>query len=176
MRRSRLILAAAATALLAALPAAWYFGSPWWTLWRMREAARAGDYATLASYVDAAALEADAKAQARSWWRGVLEKPLTRDPEGAARWIARARRNLVDLETHPQIALSDLRPWLSEIPIRRPAPRAGAPRPYRPYIRHQGLRGFEVRDEDASEDLGPVLTFRRHGLGWRLAGARWGQQ
>jgi len=103
--RRRIILPAAVAAHLIALSAGWYFGFPWWTSWRMRAATRSGDYSTLASYVDAAALEAGAKAQARRWWRSVLEKPLARDPEGALRWIARARRGLVDLEARrPLIA------------------------------------------------------------------------
>jgi len=176
LKRRRLILGAAATALLVALPAGWYFGSPWWTLWQMRDAARAGDYSTLAFYIDSAALEADAKAQARRWWRGVLKQPLAADPEGAARWIARARRSLVELETRPQIALSDLKPWFSQIPIHLISLGSNDPRGYHPCIRHQGLDAFELRDERASEDLGPVLSFRRKGLGWRLVAARWGQQ
>jgi len=176
MRSRRRIGLAAAAALVVALAAGWYFGSPWWTLWRMREAARAGDYATLASYVDAAALEADAKAQARSWWRGVLEKPLAKDSEGAARWIARARRSLRELQARPPIALGDLKPWLSEIPVRQAGTGPTRPGHLAPYIRHQGLDAFELRYREASEELGPVLGFRRYGLGWKLVGARWGQQ
>jgi hypothetical protein len=56
-------LALAAAALLALLAAGWWFGSPWWTLWRMREAARAGDSGALAAYVDFPALRASTRAQ-----------------------------------------------------------------------------------------------------------------
>jgi len=59
-RRSTIGLAAA---LLALLAAGWWFGSPWWTLWRMREAARAGDSDALAAYVDFPALRASTRNQ-----------------------------------------------------------------------------------------------------------------
>ncbi|HEX8238610.1 MAG TPA: DUF2939 domain-containing protein [Allosphingosinicella sp.] len=57
--RNRILAAAALLLLLAA--AGWWFGSPWWTLWRIREAARAGDSQTLAGYVDFPALRASAR-------------------------------------------------------------------------------------------------------------------
>lgn len=62
MRRGR-TFALAAAALLALLAAGWWFGSPWWTLWRMREAAQAGDSETLAAYIDFPALRASTREQ-----------------------------------------------------------------------------------------------------------------
>lgn len=62
MRKGR-TFALAAVALLALLAAGWWFGSPWWTLWRMREAAQAGDSDSLAAYVDFPALRASTRAQ-----------------------------------------------------------------------------------------------------------------
>lgn len=62
MRTRSWILAAAAVALLSA---GWWFGSPWWTLWRMREAAEAGDAAALAAYIDFPAVRASTRAQLR---------------------------------------------------------------------------------------------------------------
>jgi hypothetical protein len=61
MRRPKWKLLAAALAVL--LIAGWWFGSPWWTLWRMREAARAGDSETLAAYIDFPALRASTRAK-----------------------------------------------------------------------------------------------------------------
>ncbi|HEU0100018.1 MAG TPA: DUF2939 domain-containing protein [Allosphingosinicella sp.] len=55
--------AAIAAALIVLLAAGWWLGSPWWTLWRMREAARAGDSAALAGYVDFPALRASVREQ-----------------------------------------------------------------------------------------------------------------
>jgi hypothetical protein len=60
MRKSRVLAAAALTLLLAV---GWWFGSPWWTLWRMREAARAGNSEALAGYVDFPALRASTRAK-----------------------------------------------------------------------------------------------------------------
>ncbi len=53
MRKGRIWILAT---LLALLGAGWWFGSPWWTLWRMREAAQAGDAQALAAYIDFPAL------------------------------------------------------------------------------------------------------------------------
>lgn len=46
-------------ALVAALSAGWYFGSPWWTLWRMADAAEAHDVKTLSGYIDYRAVRQD---------------------------------------------------------------------------------------------------------------------
>ena len=63
MRYRKPILIAAA--LLIALAAGWWFGSPWWTLWRMREAAAAGDAKAVSAYIDYPALRASTRAQLR---------------------------------------------------------------------------------------------------------------
>jgi hypothetical protein len=62
MRKGRTIGFAGA-ALLALLAIGWWFGSPWWTLWRIREAAEARDSEALAAYVDFPALRASTRAQ-----------------------------------------------------------------------------------------------------------------
>jgi hypothetical protein len=61
MRKSRTI--ALVAAFLALFAAGWWFGSPWWTLWRMREAAQAGDANSLAAYIDFPALRASTRAR-----------------------------------------------------------------------------------------------------------------
>jgi hypothetical protein len=63
MRKSRSAVIAVAIILL--VSSGWWFGSPWWTLWRMRSAAEAGDAGTLASYIDFPALRASTRAQLR---------------------------------------------------------------------------------------------------------------
>ena len=60
-RRPIIVLAAALLAVVAG--AGWWFGAPWWTLWRMREAAQAGDAEALASYIDFPALRASTRAK-----------------------------------------------------------------------------------------------------------------
>jgi hypothetical protein len=57
MRKGR-TLAGVAAVLLVLLAAGWWFGSPWWTLWRIREAARARDAEAIAAYIDFPALRA----------------------------------------------------------------------------------------------------------------------
>ena len=56
-------IAIAAAGLLALSAGGWWFGSPWWTLWRMREAAEAGDAQALAAYIDFPALRASTREQ-----------------------------------------------------------------------------------------------------------------
>jgi hypothetical protein len=170
MRSRRLILAGAATALIAA-PAAWYYGSPWWTLWRMREAARERDLTTLATYVDTAAIRAQAERELKTLWTSAIAEVRTDTPDGR-RFVDLARRKLSE---RPAIGLMDLRPWLESIPIGIAVLGGGESGP-RPYIVRRGFDSFEVRDEGASLEHGPVLTFRREGLGWKLERVRWGQQ
>jgi hypothetical protein len=170
VRRRKFILAAATAAILAAIPAGWYFGSPWWTLWRMREAARAGDARTLAGYVDIETIARRAVAQERTSWGGTIRRVRT-DNEGGRRLVALARRMIAKAERGPPIGISDIRPWLANMPIRIMGGRRGDS-----YVVHRGLDRFEVRDRGMSEDYGPLLSFRRHGLGWKLEGVRWGQQ
>jgi hypothetical protein len=146
-----------AALVLIALPPAWYWGSPWWTLWRMREAARSGDVVRLASYVDFARLAAGARANRKSALSSLVRMVRSDSPE-RREFLANAKRSLVR-DSGPGFA--DLQPWLSEVTDHA-------------YVRHKGLSGFELRYRDASENDGPVLTFRREGLGWRLVGVRFG--
>jgi hypothetical protein len=74
MTRRRKLAIGGAAALVVAAFLAWYVGSPWWTLWRMREAARAGDWKTLASYVDQTAIRAAAKEDAKAGLLGALAR------------------------------------------------------------------------------------------------------
>ncbi len=168
MKRGRLILAGAAALFISAT--GWYYGSPWWTLWRVREAARAGDAETLARHVDVAAIAADAKAQLLDTRRAWVASIPADNPNlgGLLAVIDRA------LE---RPGVMDFRPWLATIPIRFAGLGESAGNSvYRPYVVHRGLDAFEVRQQGASLEYGPRLTFRRHGLGWKLVAVRWGQQ
>lgn len=175
MRRSKLILAAAAAIVLLATPTAWYFGSPWWTLWRMREAARAGDVAAFAAYVDGPALAARTKARARSSLETALTTPLG-DTESARRLLAFARRKLAELERGGGASPPDLLGWLAEVPVRRGGLGGYRTKDRDPIVIRHGFDRFELREGDAGVEHGPVLSFRRHGLGWKLEDARLGQQ
>ncbi|MEA3061240.1 MAG: hypothetical protein QOJ94_1021 [Sphingomonadales bacterium] len=168
--RGRRIWAAAAGAASIALAASWYFASPWWTLWRMREAARTGDVGTLASYADLETVNRDVAAARRANWQRNLKRiPTT--TEAGRRLVATLTRSLAAADANPPIRLDDLSPWLSEIPIAPASAQRG-----NPYVIHKGLDAFEMRYRGASEENSPVLTFKRRGFGWRLVDARWGRQ
>jgi hypothetical protein len=47
--------------------------------------------------------------------------------------------------------------------------------PYRPIVEHHGLDTFVMRNA-RDPDHGATLTFRRHGLGWRVERIRWAKQ
>ena len=82
--RNRILAAAALLLLLAA--AGWWFGSPWWTLWRMREAAQAGNSDALAAYIDVPALRASTRASsAHAWDRSATPSPAPRSTPWSAR-------------------------------------------------------------------------------------------
>ena len=168
MKRRNMGIAAAA--LLIAAAAAWYLGSPWWTLWRMREAARAGDVGAVAVYIDRPALAARAKARAKAELRSILAEGLA-DTASSRRLVALARRRLAELDREAALDPAALLGWLAQIPI---AP--GSRRSYDPVVTRHGLDRFEVRDRGASVENGPLLGFRRHGLSWKLEEVRWGQQ
>jgi hypothetical protein len=171
-QRGRLGLTAAA---LLAAGAGWYYGSPWWTLWRMREAARAGDVANFSTYVDAPALAERTKARARTRLGSVLTTALD-DSDNSRRFVALARRRLAELERRGGDAPAGLLGWLSEMPVRRGGLGGYRTRNYDPVVIRHGLDRFDLRDRRASVEYGPVLSFRRHGLGWKLEDAQWGQQ
>lgn len=50
-------------ALLVLLTVGWWFGSPWYTLWRMAGAAEAQDVKTLSTYIDYRAVREDMRAR-----------------------------------------------------------------------------------------------------------------
>ena len=82
MRRRWVIVAAA----LLVLGAGWWFGSPWWTLWRMASAAEAHDVKTLSGYIDYRAVRGDMRERinARIRERGGLARRIGGTLEKAA--------------------------------------------------------------------------------------------
>lgn len=143
MRVRKWSLAAAAT-LLALAAAGWWFGSPWWTLWRMREAAAAGDAGTLASYIDFPAVRASARAQLRPRLGG-LGAALARPAVDAL--VSPTALRLALLKKHERSDGAGLE------------------------LIRTGASEFRLHREGASGGKGD-LVFRRHGLGWKLAEVR----
>lgn len=172
MGRSKTAVAALAAVVLIA--GGWYWSSPWWALWRTREAARAGDVTRLSEYVDFAKLTRQAQAEHQSLWHW-LATVSPRDTADQRAQVANAKRKFAESGTLT-VRPSDVRPWLSEMPVSFASLVGGGGNDeYRIYIEHRGLSEFRVRDR-LSPVNGGVLTYRRHGFGWKLEAMQWGQQ
>jgi hypothetical protein len=166
MRRSTRILIAAAAALLIALPAGWYFGSPWWTLRRIDEAARAHDYATLASYVDFDAVWKASRADARR----ALRDALDRARDGKIGHLDASE--LIEVAKHEMRGGTDIiQETVDDIPFTVRDPITGPIR-LSPYVEHRGLNEFLAYNRSTPSPA--TFVFRRHGFGWKLAEVRWG--
>lgn len=156
-----------ALALVAAVAAGWWFGSPYWTLRQMQAAARQSDSARLSRFVDYPAVRENLKADVR---RQILTKvPDEGRGEGLGALgtaIASVMINpLIDSLVTPegfQAALAHRGgdrqtgngPWLPGTPDK-------------PVIEHDGLDAFKV--DDRNRDQGS-LVFHRFGLSWKLVG------
>lgn len=138
-------IAIAAGALLALTAAGWWFASPWWTLWRMREAAAAGDSGALAAYIDFPALRASTKAQL--------------SPRLGGLGSALARPAVDALVSPAALRLALLKP-------RRGEARAGELELIR-----TAASEFRLHRQGSAGGKGD-LVFRRHGFGWKLAEVR----
>ena len=172
MTRRRRILAGLAAAMLVALPAGWYLGSPWWTVWRMREAAQAGDVARLAGYVDTDALRRQAKRELNAGLATLLADARA-GKSGRGRGFEHVLRKLEEAVGEEERGIVELRSWLADMPIRFLGWGGGGAQ--EAYLVRHGLDVFEVRREGTSLATGPMLTFRRHGLGWKLEAVRRGR-
>ena len=147
MRKGRTI-ALAAAGLLALLAAGWWFGSPWWTLWRMREAAEAGDSEALAAYIDFPALRASTREQLGLGPLGGLVAGPAIDaaisPEALSVALGKGRGRAAGAGGGTGLRGRD-----ESGPGQVDLSRTGA---------------SEFRVSGTSSDL----VFRRHGLGWKL--------
>jgi hypothetical protein len=147
MRKGR-TLALAAALLLLLLAGAWWFGSPWWTLWRMREAAEAGDSEALAAYIDFPALRASTREQLGSRLGalgGLIAGPALDaaiSPEALRLALGKGRES-------PGGGGSG-------------AGRGEESQPPDVEISRTGASEFRVEGRRSD------LVFRRHGLGWKL--------
>ena len=149
MRKGR-TLPLAAAAFLVFLAAGWWFGSPWWTLWRIREAARAGDSEAVAAYVDFPALRASTREQL-----GPRLGPFGSALAGPA----------VDALVSPAALRLALGGGGRSGGIGGSGGSGGGG-PAKVELVRTGAGEFRVRSDRAD------LVFRRHGLGWKLAEIR----
>jgi hypothetical protein len=172
MKRRGIVVAGCAT-IIVVVAAGWYWGSPWWTLHRMREAARVGDAEVLARYVDYAGMHARDRSAAPHYWSLPPDAAPAETPDGRRlrEWLQRMRAEALSA---PPMGFADIAPWLSQMPIRVGGFGAPGPDGYRPVIDRRSFNEFRVVDE-RSPDNGR-LTFRRRGGGWRLEEVQFAQQ
>lgn len=142
MKRGRWIAALLAL-LLVGGAAGWWFGSPWYTLHQMREAAQARDFDALSRYIDYDALLHDMTGQIEQRGRG-------RGLKGYA-------RALVALVPRPERLLALLDPEARD--------RSYGMRFDELEMRRDGLDQFRL-----VRPAGGELVFRRDGFGWKLVG------
>jgi len=148
--------------LIAVLCVAWYFGSPRWTLYRMREAARNGDAETLSAYVDFHALRHSLKAQMQA--RLDTEAHKNEDIGALGAILGGAVLGpLVDRIVSPE----GVQALIAGTADRHsPAKRAAIRNPDA-MIERDGLSGFTLHDVRAAGHDGDMV-FRREGIGWKL--------
>jgi hypothetical protein len=132
-------IAGLALATLLAAAAGWWFGSPWWTLYKMREAAEARDAKALSAYIDFGALRRSTRAQLK-------------DELGP---IAGA------------VATAAIRPETVRLLFLAGAGPKGDAKPARWSVTRHGLDRFRAAPDDARRGKG-TLTFRRDGFSWKL--------
>ena len=156
MRKGRKLALAATAALLVLLAAGWWFGSPWWTLWRMRAAAEAGDAQALSAYIDFPALRASTREQL-----GSRLGPLGGLVAGPA----------LDAAISPEalrLALGKGRGSASGGGNGAGSGRGEGSEPPDVDLSRHGASEFRVKGRHSD------LVFRRHGLGWKLEEIRLG--
>jgi hypothetical protein len=166
MARGRILLPGAA---LTGLFLAWYVGSPWWTLHRMDEAARAGDWKTLASTMDMDAVRKASEANAAAGLRGALQ--YAREAHSAQE----RESGLANAETFRQMARrgpAELEKEVADAIAFRPTELIAGSLWSEPRFERSGLDTFTIR-RNATPSPG-TFVFHRHGLGWKLDEVRWG--
>ena len=168
------VIAVVVVVLLAG--AGWYFGSPWWTLYQVKQAAQRKDVEALIGYIDFDALRADLKAQMHDQARkeaAAEHGPIDPEAESMA-------DETVNAEVNPDTVRRFLREQFAAKPSAGAAPAAGGDDKSGSSAIDQigkdiavdrtAFDTFTVRGKDKPD--GARLTFKLHGLGWKLAGLR----
>jgi hypothetical protein len=162
MKRRTMVIATAASLL--GLGGGWYWGSPWYTMWRMREAARSGDLAVLATYVDAPAITRGWVDNHREWRTLLAAKRF--DPESEERLLAFSRHQLDKYDIKRGFSVGQVRAWLAALPMD-----LTGDKPRSCSLERHGLDRFDYR---CGNDGAAGLSFRRKGLGWRADAVTFG--
>ena len=168
MRKIVILIAA-----VAILFGAWFYLSPLYTLREMKSAAEARDADKLSAYVDYPAVRADLKGDLRRMIGGHMAQPQGQGLEALGSAVALALLDpMIDAMVTPE-GVESMFAQQPKPPQGSPAP---APRVHKPpvqaptenpVIERRGLNEFRVRHKDPSKG---AIVFRRHGLGWKMAG------
>jgi hypothetical protein len=148
-------------AVVLALGAGWYFGSPLWTLQQMKSAAEKGDAKALSAHVDFPAVRESLKPQLGvkiGASRALPELGVLGDLLGD-----KLSEAAVDLLVRPEA----LRVVFATSPAAAAAPAKLRLRAPEMDLRYEGIDQFRLVNRDGS---GGALIFRRHGIGWKLTG------
>ncbi len=159
-----------ATIVIALLGAGWYFGSPRWTLYQMREAAQDRDSDKLAGYIDFPNLRDTTKSQLKAQM-AVKATQAGDGLEGLGAMFAMAMIDpMIDgFLTPDTMRAMFARDAAAEKPAagEQKAPFAVDANEAR--IEQDGMDQFRL--VTAAEDEADII-FKRHGLGWKLSEIR----
>lgn len=164
---------------------AWVFGSPHWTLYQMRDAARDRDADAFAKYIDFPPLRESLKSQLRAQMLAEAQRPESARGFGAAG--AMFAMALVDPMIDGLLTPDAMRVMFAEreeaAPQEQQAPPGGKAGNATPQRRRAplgvntdgasvsyGLNEFHLRTGDGTGSA--VVVFTRHGLSWKLSDIR----
>jgi hypothetical protein len=156
-------IAAIAMAVIAA--AGWYFGSPPYTLSRMKSAAEAGNSDALAGYVDFPALREDLKAELMAKMAAEARKDTSGFGGLGLAFGSAMIGPLVDGFVSPAGLRAAFIAKRND--AAKPKPAGPVQVADKPVIKRRGLSEFLLASE---EEPNSGLVFTRHGLGWKLSG------
>ncbi|MCW3837944.1 DUF2939 domain-containing protein [Sphingomonas canadensis] len=146
--------------LAVALAAGWYFGSPWWTLWRMKTAAEAHDARALSAHIDFPAVRESLKVQLRDR-AGRLR--VGGDPS-LGKVVGPLAGALAGGLAEAAVRPEALGAMFLAAPVAQPL--FGRIRAKEMRASYEGLDRFRLVATDGS---GAAIEFRREWLWWKLA-------
>jgi len=184
MTRRNLVRLVAALALVL-VGEAFYYGSPYWTVWRMQTAARAGEGDRLASYVDFPAVRESVRSQMQQKMLKLVQDETLKDNPFAAFGMALAGvmvNTMVDNMVTRESLVEMIRRGRAKVPSETtpastPTSSVGnseAATPPRIDRHYEGADTFHVEMHDPATDKAMLLlVLNREGwFGWKLTAIR----
>ena len=144
--------------LLVAAVGCWEFASPWWTLWNLREAARARDSQRLSNYIDYPRLRSNVREQLVAF----------ADASGASPLETFVRRAGASIIVDPAVDAIVSPEALRLVFLVRPERTAATPN-RKCGMTRESLERFRVRCAKLAKGRADLI-FEREGLGWRMVG------